>query len=286
MPGRIPLLFEELPPLRGDAEDARQHLSRLERLLAAAPLDGIVVPEVLPGIDTPARREREETGAYAAELQQRYGIPVIPYRVVSHPDRTLPDNRDWLSRTRDRGINAVVLVGGAFDGVRYPCGVTDINPLAKAQGYRVGNIIIPFRPDEAGRVTAKAATGADFFTSQVLFESETTAALLQELPALKSRPAFFFSVAPLARQEHLAAALELRCNIPGDLYSRLASANGALARISVDAAAQNLQRIAAYARNAPIDWGIIVSDLGRKSNHGPALQLLRSCRAICESYAR
>ncbi len=261
------LWFEEITPAAGREKEKTRHLDRLEAILSEVELDGVAIPEIVPECDSTGAvildREREETLAYAVALHALFGINAVPYRVVVV--RSVDDNVEWLKKAHASGVSSVVLVG-ARNGVDYKCRVEDVNTHARELGLNVGNIVIPSRAGEDARVKSKRDSGASFFVSQMLFEADRTAALLEKSPM-----ELYACFSPLSRPDHLEFVKRLGCDVPADAERRF-SGQGHMAGSSVTLAAGIYQKLAAHSVH------VLVSDLGRKSNYDPAIMLLKHFR--------
>ena len=111
---------------------------------------------------------------------------------------------EWLDETiNDFGIRHLVLVGGTFP-VKYPGPtVLEANKLASGKNISLGNIVIPTRQNESDNLIRKTQSGCSFFTSQVLFEPETTIKMVKDYSLkckeLKLKPStIFLSFSPLS----------------------------------------------------------------------------------------
>ena len=95
---------------------------------------------------------------------------------------------EWVSETYSQGIKNVIFVGGNTRHHRYPGpSVSEANVIAKhimeAKGMdnlMIGNICLPERRDEAKRMLFKTLAVAQFFTTQILFDSRQIIDILVE----------------------------------------------------------------------------------------------------------
>ncbi|MBI3273182.1 MAG: methylenetetrahydrofolate reductase [Planctomycetes bacterium] len=290
-PARRPsaVLFEEVPPLAGDESEHAAHLDRIERILAASRIDGIALPEIREEVRDDktiiAGKARVDVLAYAGELRRRFGVRVLPYRVVCGEDRDRQANVDWFARCRAAGIDEAVLVGAQSNTATYPCGILEMNAAATELGLRVGNILIPSREDEARRVRSKVEAGARFFTTQVLFEAEETLAVLRSLAAEPPpvAPTIYLCFSPLSRLPHLRFAESIGCTLPPAFRKRARAAGrdgSGMDEICVAAIHAAWNAIAARpaegAGATACEVGLLIGDLGRKSSHASAEGLLRA----------
>ena len=118
----------------------------------------------------------------------------------------------------------MVLVGGSSRYIPYP-GPQVIeadracSPLLREQGGHLGNIAIPQRQGEAHRMLAKTRAGASFFTTQILFDSESLRRTLGEYDALCQKAgippaAVLLSLAPLTDETDAEFVRWLGADIP------------------------------------------------------------------------
>jgi len=223
---RAPVFFEPVPPslrTRPDRVDAYFH-ELATRLQSVDLLDAIDVPELIDenhdGRPYYRTADPREIGRQLAELVQR---PVVVNKVVAH----LPSQAalvEWVQQTLAGGIRHVVLVGGSSRYIPYP-GPQVIEAdracsgILRAQGGHVGNIAIPQRQGEAHRMLAKTRAGASFFTTQILFDSESLRRTLREYDALCQKSgvppaAVLLSFAPLSDETDAEFVRWLGADIP------------------------------------------------------------------------
>ncbi len=225
---RAPVFFEPVPPslrTRPDRVDAyfRELATRLGSIDS---LDAIDVPELIDenhdGKPYYRTADPREIGRRLASLAQR---PVVVNKVVAH----LPSEAalvEWTRQTLDGGIQNVVLVGGSSRYIPYP-GPQVIEAdraaakILRERGGHLGNIAIPQREGEAHRMLAKTRAGASFFTTQILFDSESLGRILREYDALCQkagvRPAaVLLSFAPLSDETDAEFIRWLGAEIPED----------------------------------------------------------------------
>jgi 5,10-methylenetetrahydrofolate reductase len=223
---RAPVFFEPVPPsLRTRADRVEAYFQELAtRLQSLDSLDAIDVPELIDenhdGRPYYRTADPREIGRRLAELVHR---PVVVNKVVAH----LPSPAalvDWTHQTLEGGIRDVVLVGGSSRYIPYP-GPQVIeadracSALLRERGGHLGNIAIPQRQGEAHRMLAKTRAGASFFTTQILFDSESLRRTLQEYDALCQKAgvvpaAVLLSFAPLADETDAEFVRWLGADIP------------------------------------------------------------------------
>ncbi|MCI4355424.1 MAG: methylenetetrahydrofolate reductase, partial [Thermoplasmata archaeon] len=126
--------------------------------------------------------------------------------------------------TLHRGIRNMVLVGGSSRYIPYPGpSVIDADRIARdaiadSQGL-LGNIAIPQRTGEAHRMLTKTRAGARFFTTQIIFDSESVLRMLREYDVLCRQSglppaAVVLSVAPIADEGDAEFVRWLGADIP------------------------------------------------------------------------
>ncbi|MGC2289492.1 MAG: hypothetical protein WA688_06510 [Thermoplasmata archaeon] len=223
---RAPVFFEPVPPslrTRPDRVDA-YFLDLATRLKSVESLDAIDIPELIDenhdGRPYYRTADPREIGRRLAELAQR---PVVVNKVVAH----LPSEAalvEWTRQTLDGGIRHVVLVGGSSRYIPYP-GPPVIEAdracsgILREGGGHLGNIAIPQRQGEAHRMLAKTRAGASFFTTQILFDSESLRRTLREYDALCQKAgvppaAVLLSFAPLSDETDAEFVRWLGADIP------------------------------------------------------------------------
>ena len=114
--------------------------------------------------------------------------------------------------------------------IKYPGpSVTEANSIADKKGVNFGNIFIPNRPEEAERLLSKTKSGCNFFTSQVLFESDSALKVIdgymRKCKANSLQPSkFYLSFAPVSNEEDITFIKWLGAEISKKTESRLKTA--------------------------------------------------------------
>jgi 5,10-methylenetetrahydrofolate reductase len=185
--GSTPVVFEVVPPGRRVGEKTLASLVRRVRdaVRAMPHIDAVNVPEVLDEnhAGEPFYRNMDPR-AFVEHLGPDLGVDPIVNKVVAHVP-SLASLRKWIRESTGQGLRNFVLVGGTNSRIRYPGpSVVEANREFRAATRRrrdatLGNITIPERDDEVERLVAKTRAGADFFTTQVLFEAEPMATVLR-----------------------------------------------------------------------------------------------------------
>jgi hypothetical protein len=142
----------------------------------------------------------------------------------------------------------------------------------------LGGITIPSREGEPERIRKKQAQGIDFFTSQVMFDSNDLVWLIQRLNGVEAR--IFISFAPVSHRRDLEFLRWLGVDIPRDLDRFLlgpgqdsaASAATCLER-SLNMAQRILMDIFDNLPPDPPPIGLNIEHINRR-NFTPALAML------------
>lgn len=223
---QAPVFFEPVPPsLRTRPDRVEAYFDELtRRLRAVESLDAIDVPELIDenhdGRPYYRTADPRQIGRQLAERVQR---PVVVNKVVAH----LPSEAAlvaWARESLEGGIRHVVLVGGSSRYIPYP-GPQVIEadracaPILREAGGHLGNIAIPQRQGEAHRMLAKTRAGATFFTTQILFDSESLRRTLREYDALCQKAgvpaaAVLLSFAPVTDETDAEFVRWLGADIP------------------------------------------------------------------------
>ncbi|HXQ93875.1 MAG TPA: hypothetical protein VN864_01705 [Thermoplasmata archaeon] len=223
---RRPLLFEPVPPsARSSPARGETMVAELVRLLRAVPrLDGIDVPELIDeNHDGRPYYRSGDTRGFAKRVADEIQREVAVNKVVAH----LPSVEAvaaWADETVHRGVRNVVLVGGSSRYIPYPGpSVIDADRIARdaiaGAGGLLGNIAIPQRTGEAHRMLTKTRSGASFFTTQIVFDSESVLKMLREYDLLCRQSGLapasvVLSVAPIADEGDAEFVRWLGADIP------------------------------------------------------------------------
>ncbi len=273
-------LFEVVPPAADQPAAIDESINELGRVKPF--VDGINLPEIHDedrgGERTSKFVPRVEPRALGARIQSEIGCDVILNRVVVHD----PKPEIWFRETcLERGLRHVVLVGGESTQVRYPGpSVKEAAALVRGEGLpmTLGGITIPRRKNESERIRVKARAGLDFFTSQVVFDSNDVVWLIQRLNGVHAR--VFLSFAPVSHRRDLQFLRWLGADIPQDLDRFLlgseegdaAPAETCLER-SLDLAQRILMDVFDNLPPDPPPIGLNIEHINRR-NFSPAIKML------------
>jgi 5,10-methylenetetrahydrofolate reductase len=273
-------LFEVVPPAAAKPEAMQSSLDELSQLRGR--VDAINIPEIhdedRPGERTSKFIERVEPRLLGSRIKRELGIDVVINRVTVHdaePER-------WFRETCGPwDICNWVLVGGESAKIRYP----GPNPGEAARLIKsldlpvsLGGISIPSRVNEPDRIRKKHAQGVEFFTSQVMFDSNDLVWLIQRLNGVDAR--VFISFAPVTNRRDLDFLRWLGVDIPRDLDRFLmgspqgdaAPAETCLER-SINLAQRILMDVFDNLPPDPPPIGLNIEHITRK-NFAPALAML------------
>jgi 5,10-methylenetetrahydrofolate reductase len=290
-PGIPTTLFEVVPPAAGRAEALEASLRELKPLQGR--VDAINIPEIhdedRPGERTSKFIERIEPRAFGLRIKQELGIDVVINRVTVHdaePER-------WFRETCTAwDIANWVLVGGESKAVRYPGpSPADAARLVKSLNLpaSLGGITIPSRVGEPERIRKKHSQGVEFFTSQVIFDSNDLVWLVQRLNGVDAR--IFISFAPVSQRRDLEFLRWLGVDLPRDLDRFLlgpeqkeVSAETCLER-SIDLAQRILMDVFDNLPPDPPPIGLNIEHITRR-NFAPALAMLDRLGSLYASLVR
>ncbi len=261
-----PLFFEPVPPsVRARATRAAAEVDAVVELVRGIPrIDAIDVPELVdenhegrPLYRTSDPRE------YGRQLAERTGREVVVNKVVAHLDSPEAIER-WTSESVRLGIRHVVLVGGTSRYIPYPGpAVTEANricrPIVERAGGLVGNITIPQRDGEPHRMVSKTRAGAAFFTTQIVFDAESTFRMIQQYDLVCRQASLapvpvLLSVAPLVDDQDAEFVRWLGADVPESVERAILEGDdGDAVRRSVDGALALWTTVSERARSAGVE---------------------------------
>jgi 5,10-methylenetetrahydrofolate reductase len=273
-------MFEVVPPAAAKPEAMEAALQELRPLRGR--VDAINIPEIHDE-DRPGERaskfiERAEPRLLGSRIKHELGIDVVINRVTVHdaePER-------WFRETCGQwDVPNWVLVGGESKALTYP-GPNPAEAAGLVKSLRLpvalGGITIPSRVNEPERIRKKHAQGVEFFTSQVMFDSNDLVWLVQRLNGVEAR--IFISFAPISHRRNLEFLRWLGADIPKDLDRFLlgpeqgdaAPADACLER-SINLAQRILMDVFDNLPPDPPPIGLNIEHITAK-NFGPAIAML------------
>lgn len=240
-PGGSTVLEVVPPTLKSGLEGLYSRISRVRRLVANGDFDAINIPEIIDeenrndrGVRVQSFAPRMEPRELGRRIQDELGLPVIVNRVVAF--EPLAAQMDWIRETvAGFGIQNVVLVGAPHDRKEWAGpSVSEANAAFRndfsSDRLKIGNICIPGREGspipESARMEDKSQNGANFFTTQIIFDPSDIIQLRKELLAngcsARKLP-MLVSLCPVRRQRNLAFLRYLGVKIDDRLEQDLAS---------------------------------------------------------------
>lgn len=202
----LPLIFTVIP-LRDSKTGDPEHDNRIVKNIEARIMDIAKTLSDFPGltaINVPELVEENHEGKprynsiftrkLARGIADELGKEAIINKVVAHME-SYDEFANWIVETESQGIRNIVLVGGNTRHHRYTGpNVSEANLITKhlmktknLNDITIGNICLPERGGEARRMLYKTISGADFFTTQMLFEGDHITHLLKEYGELCSK---------------------------------------------------------------------------------------------------
>lgn len=194
------VLYEVIPPNRSaPREEVADQATYISTLLADQRIDAINIPEIRNeernGNRVAGFMEKHDPRNFGMTIQDLFegDVDLVVNHAVVYEDAE--DQDTWFSATFEKfGIPNLVLVGGESSTVDYPGpSVGDATEQARRVAERTGTeaclgaITIPTRRregfDEPDRMLAKQAHGTEFFTSQVIYEGDSSRSLLRDYDA-------------------------------------------------------------------------------------------------------
>jgi 5,10-methylenetetrahydrofolate reductase len=240
----------------------------LLRLVRGVPrLDALDVPELVDeNHDGRPYYRTGDTRPFARTVAEQTGLEVVVNKVVAHLESSAA-LEEWVRDSRERGIRNVVVVGGTSRYIPYPGPpVLEADRICDRQlrpvGGLLGNIAIPQRTGEANRMLAKTRAGAAFFTTQILFDTESILRVLREYDRLcreaaVAPAAVLLSFAPIADDADAEFVRWLGADIPENAErSILNGEEGTAAVRSVRRAVEVFEEVARL-RSAE-NWSVVV----------------------------
>ena len=232
------VILEACPPSIEDRDEAYDILRH------SFPRDNtfhiISVPDIQDTGEFRRHRARVPNSEFASWLLGLTDKPVILYKVAASCTR--PELEAWLEGVADMGCRDIILVGPDSSRKTHREETLDVGEAARiaaGRHFRCGGIIIPTRRrqfvarpasvDEADRVEAKVKEfGLNFFTTQILYESEWMCCLLLDLVRRltpREIPKIFLTFSPFVCPADLNFAQKaLGVFIPDDVEEMLLGA--------------------------------------------------------------
>jgi hypothetical protein len=232
------VLLEACPPSVRDKEKAYAVLR--QSFSCYNSFHTISVPDLQDSAEFNRETDRVPNEEFAAWVRDLTEKPLSLYKVVANC--TSEDFGRWLDHAGSLGCGDIFVVGGDSSRKQYPDHALDVGTaadLARERGFRCGGIIIPTRrkqfmnrpasADESDRLVAKIREHRlEFFTTQILYESEWMCCLLLDLARAVDTteiPRIFLTFSPFVCVEDITFAKRvLGVYVPQDVERALRGA--------------------------------------------------------------
>ena len=305
---RFPLLFEIVPPAKENKEKRlQQHIEYLERLFNETTVDGINIPEIQEetgksdkGKRRSEHKERVEPREYVLELRKHFDTEYMINRVVVN--HYLNEHEPWFIETHnDYDIHNLILVGGELpmdkyntpsvpETTEYVKSYLNKGKLRATDGtieptdFDIGNICIPTRRledfDEPDRMIMKMKSGTDFFTTQIMFESDSVNSLIEDFSHKLAQekmdpPMIFWTFSPVSSKKDIDFLRWLGVYIPESTEEKIINSENPVEQ-SVEEAVEIWERIKQHNLKlpVPIPMGIHISVMGPR-NLGNGIEIAK-----------
>ena len=233
-----PVVVYEILPTREKDGTIDSYAEKISSLLSQTHIDAINIPEVHDENERGERPiqnlERAEAREFGRLLQDNVGIEAIVNRVTVHED--LQTQTDWIKETfYDYDIENLILVGGESNNIKYDG--PSVNSTSEyitrdlnsgRFDFFCGGITIPSRNVESERLLRKGSNGIEFFTTQVLYDSEKIKKMLKHYNDIceknKVMPRrILLSFAPVSSEKNIDFLKWLGVEIPLQTEKRLSN---------------------------------------------------------------
>jgi len=256
-PKRPVVVYEILPPREKDGT-LNSYAEKISSLLSQTHIDAINIPEVHDengrGKRPVQNLERAEAREFGRLLQDNVGIEAIVNRVTVHEE--MDAQKNWIKETfYDYDIENLVLVGGESSKIQYE-GPTvnaaseyitrDLN--SGRFDFFCGGITIPSRKIESERLLRKGSNGIEFFTTQVLYDSEKINKMLKYYNKICEKNKviprrILLSFAPVSSSKNITFLKWLGVEIPTQTEKRLINEKSNMSNKSLEIATEILNDI-------------------------------------------
>ena len=262
-PQRPVVAYEILPPREKDGT-LNAYAETISSLLSQTHIDAINIPEVHDEVGRGERpvsnQERGEPRKFGMLLQDIVGIEAIVNRVVVH--MPLKKQMEWIQETYSQfEIDNLIIVGGESSKQKYPGPTVNefLEKISKDNSRRensifFGGICIPSRRKESKNLIRKSESGAEFFTTQVLCDSNNVMKMIKNYQERCDKVNNFprrilLSFAPVSSQKNIDFLKWLGVEIPKDTERYLNGRPGSMTERSLDVAIEVLNEILAFIAN-------------------------------------
>ncbi|OUX31789.1 MAG: hypothetical protein CBE24_04570 [bacterium TMED264] len=259
-PQRPVVAYEILPPREKDGT-LNSYAETISSLLSQTHIDAINIPEVHDetgrGERPVSNQDRGEPRKFGMLLQDIVGIEAIINRVVVHTP--IKEQMKWMEQTyTEYEIDNLIIVGGESSKQKYP-GPTVNQSLKKVSNMIIGDkknifcggICIPSRKKESKNLIRKSECGAEFFTTQVLCDSENIIKMINNYQKRCNKIGTFprrilLSFAPVSSQKNINFLKWLGVEIPEGTEKYLNGRPGSMTERSLDVAIEVLNETLSF----------------------------------------
>ena len=252
---RRPVVFYEILPPREKDGTLNSYAETISSLLSQTHIDAINIPEVREeegfGKKPVKSLTRAEPREFGQLLQDIVGVEAVVNRVIVH--QILEEELNWVDETNNKyEIENLIIVGGESHKINYPGPTVNeaLNSITSPNNSRIedilcGGISIPSRNAESKNLIKKIDNGAEFFTTQVLYDSEKIMKMISHYQdrcrKLNTFPRrLLLSFAPVSSQKNIDFLKWLCVEIPEDTEKYLNGRPGSMIDRSLDVAIEIL----------------------------------------------
>ena len=253
-PRRPVVLYEILPPREKDGS-LNSYAETISSLLSQTHIDGINIPEIRDekrnGAKPVNSLSRAEPRKFGHLLQDIVGVEAIINRVVVH--QPIKKELEWVEETYDKyEIENFIIVGGESRKINYPGPTVNeaLNKISFDNKYHkkeifCGGICIPRREKESNNIIRKSRNGAEFFTTQVIYDSSKVIKMLKQYHKKCKQQGTFprrmlLSFAPVSSQKNIEFLKWLGVEISSETEKYLNGRPGKMIDRSLDVAIEIL----------------------------------------------
>lgn len=259
-PQRPVVVYEILPPREKDGT-LNSYAETISSLLSQTHIDAINIPEVHDessrGDRPVANQQRGEPREFGLLLQDIVGIEAIVNRVVVH--MKFEDQKNWILETNNKyEIENLIIVGGESSKISYlgPTVNQTLRYIKDTYNLTNGSILsgciaIPSRLNESQNLLKKSQNGSEFFTTQVLYDSNNIIKMINNYQNLCSLNKTFprrilLSFAPVSSQKNIEFLKWLGVEISIETEQYLQARPGSMSERSLDVAIEVLNEVLNY----------------------------------------
>ncbi len=259
-PRRPVVVYEILPPREEDV-NLDSYAGTISSLLSQTHIDAINIPEVRDEISRGKRPiknyKRAEPRKFGKLLQDIVGVEAIVNRVVVHEE--LRKQLNWIMETYENyEINNLIIVGGESSKIKYPGpqvseALKEISKIyhPRHESILCGGISIPSRKKESINLKKKSDHGAEFFTTQVLYDSSKITKMIGHYQEICSKgeikpKRLLISFAPVSSPKDIEFLKWLGVEIPKNTQDYLNARPGSMTNRSLDVSIEVLNNILDY----------------------------------------